>query len=165
LVSKRDIYQFGEHLLLTVCSSVVVLLSLLPLYISLPPYNFSSGQQGLTYLSSVVFVILGALLGGHCNDYLSRRLARRNNGVFEPEMRFPVIIFPMIVVPIGLVLFGVGIDHQWHWIVPVVGAGMVNFGLPAIPGMFSPYIMDAYYPIVMDASIVSYSLSMLLTFH
>jgi hypothetical protein len=70
-------------------------------------------------------------------------------------MRIPVIIFPTIIVPLGLILFGVGIKNEWHWIVPIIGAGMVNFGLPALPAIMSPYIMDSYYPLAMDCLIVS----------
>jgi hypothetical protein len=32
---------------------------------------------------------------------------------------------------------------------------MVNFGLPALPAIMSPYIMDSYYPLAMDCLIVS----------
>lgn len=69
-------------------------------------------------------------------------------------MRIPVITFPTIIVPLGLILFGVGIKNEWHWIVPIIGAGMVNFGLPALPAIMSPYIMDSYYPVAMDCLIV-----------
>jgi hypothetical protein len=125
-----------------------------PIYLA-EIYHFKAGAQGLTSLGAFVGVNLGALFCGHLNDLLSHRLAKRNQGVFEPEMRIPVIIFPTIIVPLGLILFGVGIKNEWHWIIPVIGAGMVNFGLPALPAIMSPYIMDSYYPLAMDCLIVS----------
>jgi hypothetical protein len=134
--------------------SVVVLLSLQPIYLA-EIYHFKAGAQGLASLGAFVGVNLGALFCGHLNDLLSHRLAKRNQGVFEPEMRIPVIIFPTVIVPLGLILFGVGIKNEWHWIVPIIGAGMVNFGLPALPAIMSPYIMDSYYPLAMDCLIVS----------
>jgi len=132
----------------------VVLLSLQPISLA-EIYHFKAGAQGLASLGAFVGVNLGAFFCGHLNDLLSRRLAKRNQGVFEPEMRIPVIIFPTIIVPLGLILFGVGIKNEWHWIVPIIGAGMVNFGLPALPAIMSPYIMDSYYPLAMDCLIVS----------
>lgn len=143
--------------------SVVVLLSLQPIYLA-EIYHFKAGAQGLASLGSFVGVSLGALCCGYFNDLLSHRLAKRNHGVFEPEMRIPVIIFPTVIVPLGLILFSVGIKNEWHWIGPVIGAGMVNFGLPSLPAIMSPYIMDSYYPLAMDCLIVSlnYELACLL---
>ncbi len=69
-------------------------------------------------------------------------------------MRLPVVLFPATVVPVGLILFGVGVHNQFHWIVPVIGVGCVGCGLCAIPSVTMPYLMDSYYPVAMDALIV-----------
>ncbi|KAH8816701.1 major facilitator superfamily domain-containing protein [Xylogone sp. PMI_703] len=135
-------------------SCVVVLISLLPSSLGAPPYNFSVSAQGLVFLAPVIGNLAGALIGGHMNDYISHYSARKNNGVFEPEMRLPVVIFPATIVPLGLVLFGVGIHKQFHWIVPVIGVGCVGCGLSSIPSVTMPYLLDSYYPIAIDCLIL-----------
>lgn len=112
-------------------------------------------MQGLTYLAFVLGNIIGAYLCGRCNDLVSRRLARRNHGVFEPEMRLPVVLVPIITTPIGLVLIGVAFEHHWHWIVPCIGFVLVATGFTGIPCISQPYLMDSYFPVAMDCLIVS----------
>lgn len=134
---------------------MVVLTSILPLEISAPPYNFSAGQQGLTFIAALIGNAFGSYVGGYCNDLISQRSARKNGGVFEPEMRLPVVIFPGVMVPAGLIMFGVGIHNKSHWILPVFGFGMVAIGLNAIPSVVEPYLLDSYYPVAMETIIVS----------
>lgn len=134
---------------------MVVLTSILPLEISAPPYNFSSSQQGLAFIAALIGNVFGAYVGGYCNDLISQRSARRNGGVFEPEMRLPVLLFPGLLVPAGLVMFGVGIHNKDHWIVPIFGFGLIATGLTAIPSVVEPYLLDSYYPVAMETIIVS----------
>lgn len=49
-----------------------------------PPYNMSPTGIGLLGISSLVAGILG-FLAGPIDDWLCKVMARRNNGVYEPE--------------------------------------------------------------------------------
>ena len=137
---------------------VVVMISLIPVYLGAPPYNFSIGQQGLVYLSSCIGNVFGSVFCGWLNDKVSQSATRRNHGVFEPEMRLPVTIFPALLVPTGLIMFGVGINNGVHWIVPVVGVGLVGVALTGIGSIIQPYLMDSYSPILFDCLVVSIAL-------
>ena len=46
---------------------------------------------------------------------LTVRLARRNNGISEPEHTLYLFVASMILVPFSLVLYGVGVVHHIHW--------------------------------------------------
>jgi MFS family permease len=127
----------------------------LPLEIGAPPYNFSISQQGLTFIAPCIGNIFAAFCCGYLNDILGVFSARRNHGVFEPEMRLPVVAIPALLVPAGLAMFGVGVAKHAHWIVPVVGDGLVAVGLTGIASVAQPYLMDSYFPVSMDALIVS----------
>ncbi len=137
---------------------MVILISLLPLEIGAPPYNFSISQQGLTFIAPCIGNIFAAFCCGYLNDVVSQFSARRNHGVFEPEMRLPVMAIPALLVPAGLVMFGVGVAKHNHWIVPVIGDGLIAVGLTGIPSIVQPYLMDSYFPVSMDALIVSLGL-------
>ena len=50
-----------------------------------PPYNFSVEQLGLLCIGGVVASLLG-FSAGPLNDWLCKVMARRNNGIYEPEV-------------------------------------------------------------------------------
>lgn len=144
--------RLTDHL---VPSSYLVLITLIPIYLGAPPYNFTIGQQGLVYLASVICQVIGAFSCGFMNDKLSQWSTKRNRGVFEPEMRLPVTIVPIVLVPAGLLMFGIGVAHQAHWIVPVIGSGLVASATTAIPAICQTYLMDSYPPITYECNTVS----------
>jgi hypothetical protein len=49
-------------------------------------------------------MLSGAAIGGYLTDVYSKWRARRNDGVFEPEYRLPLLIFPGVLVPVGTLL-------------------------------------------------------------
>lgn len=46
---------------------------------------------------------------------LTVRLARRNNGISEPEHILYLFVASMVLVPFSLVLYGVGVVYHTHW--------------------------------------------------
>ncbi|KAK6373736.1 hypothetical protein LTS17_008229 [Exophiala oligosperma] len=140
-----SVLSFSIHV-----TAVVVLITTIPVYFSAPPYNFGAGQQGLVFLSSCIGNAFGSIFCGYVNDKVSQWSTRRNNGVFEPEMRLPPVIFPAVLVPVGLIMFGVGVNNGIHWIVPVIGVGLVGIALTGIGSIIQPYLMDSYTPVLFD---------------
>ncbi len=47
----------------------------------------------------------------------------RNRGIREPEFRLPAIAISVITAPLGLVLYGAGLQYKLH-MVPIVGLGL-----------------------------------------
>ena len=72
-------------------------------------------------------------------------------------MRLPMMLIPIIFGPAGLLMYGIGIAKQAHWIVPVFGDGLVGVALTGAPSFLQPYIMDSYYPVSGDALIVGFA--------
>lgn len=77
----------------------------------LPPYNLSSVGVGLIQLAPFVGSIIGFFVAGPLNDRLCIWLAKRNNGIFEPEFRLWLSFVATITVPGGMLIFGVGMAH------------------------------------------------------
>ena len=51
-----------------------------------PPYSFRVSTIGLLLISGIVAEIIG-FISGPINDWTCKFMARRNNGIYEPEVR------------------------------------------------------------------------------
>lgn len=69
-----------------------------------PPYNFTPGINSLIYIPMIIGTVFGTYFGGAFTDRLAEWFARKNNGVFEPEIRLIAMIFPFFIVPMGLLM-------------------------------------------------------------
>ena len=138
-----------EYGLMTACGTLTV--TSLSSVMTEEPYNFSASGIGLMGLPSFIGVSIGTLVCGPLSDYLAVTLAKRNKGVFEPEMRLWPALICTPFVPAGLFMFGIGLKHKVHWIVPAVGLALTSFGnVPACSTALT-YLTDSY----TDVSILS----------
>lgn len=90
-----------------VITFLVYLASVNSIVFSGAPYNFSTAGVGLMFVGPFIGNMIGSVYGGLLGDMVVVRLARKNNGVFEPEMRLYILILPAILVGAGLMVFGV----------------------------------------------------------
>ena len=90
-------------------------------------YKFEPYQSGLCFISAFVGSVVGIAFGGHLTDLVADRFTKRNRGIREPEMRLPVPIMSTCAAPVSLILYGVGIQHKWHWMVPTLGLGLREY--------------------------------------
>ncbi|WRT66195.1 uncharacterized protein IL334_003148 [Kwoniella shivajii] len=95
--------------------------------LSVEPYNMSSSAIGLTFISSLIASFPAAAFGGYFVDWYGLRQARRNHGISEAEHKLNLYIICLIATPIGLLMMGLGPYYSAHWIVFVIGCGIVNF--------------------------------------
>ncbi|KAI7346094.1 MFS general substrate transporter [Hortaea werneckii] len=114
------------------------------------PYNFSSSMVGLSYLSCLLGVIAAALYTGYFSDWMALRLARRNNGIFEPEHRLWGFALPTLVLPASLILSGVGAAHGVHWFGLIVAMFGTAFCNTAGITLSVNYLVDSYHEISGD---------------
>ncbi|KAI1033392.1 hypothetical protein LB503_008507 [Fusarium chuoi] len=85
-----------------------------------------------------------ALMAGPFNDKLVLFLTRRNRGWLEPEFRLWVFIPMAFLMSGGLLLHGVGAANSLPWIGPVVGMGLVGFGLTVAAALRMAYVVDCH---------------------
>lgn len=89
-----------------------VMTTALSTYMLDPPYNFSASQIGLMSLAPFIGSTLGSIICGPISDKLVLILSRRNNGIYEPEMRFWVFL-PFIPFQVaGAFWFGYALDGK-----------------------------------------------------
>lgn len=111
---------------------------------TLPPYNFGSAQIGLMGIPPFVGTCLATLICGPLSDTLALRLAKRNGGIFEPEMRLWLCLIFTPLVPAGLFMFGIGLNNGSHWLLPAFGLGISAFGVVPASSVALTYLTDAY---------------------
>ena len=86
----------------------------------------------------------GCLICGPVSDWMILRLARRHNGVYEPEMRLWVFV-PFIPFQVaGAFWFGYAIQQGESWGAVAAAFGICNFGSAPIQSVALTYIIDAY---------------------
>jgi len=98
-------------------------------------YKFEAWQSGLCFVSGLIGALLGILGGGYASDVTANFFTARNGGIREPEMRLPAVTIGLIASPLGLVLYGVGINNQLHWMVPTLGLGFRKSPSPPRAGV------------------------------
>ncbi|KAF6832086.1 major facilitator superfamily transporter [Colletotrichum musicola] len=130
-----------------------VLVTTLSRWMAQAPYNFNPDQIGLMSLAPFAGSTLGTLLCGPLSDWWILFLARRNGGVYEPEMRLWVMAAFAPFVPVGMVLFGVGLGSGWPWPVLAVAYGLCSFGTAPAGTISLTYMTDAFTEIVGDAMV------------
>jgi hypothetical protein len=109
-----------------------------------PPYNFSASQIGLMSLAPFVGSTLGSIVVGPVSDYVALQLAKRNNGIYEPEMRFWVFI-PFVPFQVaGAWWFGYSLAEGKSWAQVAVAFGVCNFGSAPLQSIALTYMLDAY---------------------
>ncbi|KAJ5649954.1 uncharacterized protein N7484_003677, partial [Penicillium longicatenatum] len=138
--------QYG---IMTACTTVPV--TTLSSVMTLPPYNFGSAQIGLMGIPPFLGTSIGTLVCGPLSDYIALYLARRNNGIFEPEMRLWLSLVFTPFVPAGLFMFGIGLNNGSHWLLPAFGLGICGFGVVPASSAALTYLTDAYTDIIADS--------------
>lgn len=100
-----------------------------PLYTK--TYGFNSTDVGFAYFGAVVGMVLGhvsnaplsllltnvfrSLWVAFAGPRLVLRLARRNNGIAEPEHILWLFLASLICVPFAMLLWGLGAAYKIHW--------------------------------------------------
>lgn len=109
-----------------------------------PPWNFSAAGIGLMSLPPMIGTTLGTLICGPMSDWTILWLSKRNNGIFEPEMRLWVMAPFVLFLPLGAFVFGYALNNGWSWPVIAVSYAISNFGSAPISSIALTYITDCY---------------------
>ena len=113
-------------------------------YMTKPPYNFTSDQIGLMSVPRIIGVSIGALIIGPMSDWTIVYLARRKNGIYEPEMRLWCMLPFLLFIPAGALLFGIGLNNHLPWPIIAVGLMLYNIGVIPINSVTITYLTDSY---------------------
>ncbi|KAF4472465.1 multidrug resistant [Fusarium albosuccineum] len=108
-------------------------------------YGFSSVGAGLSFIAGGVGNLLGLMFVG----YLSDKLIRDSKGegkTIQPEQRLDLrlTVPTALSLPVGLIMYGWTAQERLHWIVPMIGTGIMGFGMIGIFMISQTYLVDAF---------------------
>lgn len=95
-----------------------------------PPYNLSPQNVGnLIGIAPLIGSALGTISSGLLSDWISRRLAVRNAGAYEPEFRLLILIPFVITISAGTFGLGMAIETGQSYIICGVFLAILNFAI------------------------------------
>ncbi|KAF7731399.1 hypothetical protein EC973_000207 [Apophysomyces ossiformis] len=108
-------------------------------------YGFDSWQTGLSFLGAGIGNVLGSVLSGKISDYLLKKARSRRGGIPKKEDRLTLNAWPggFILIPFGVLLFGWSVMLRLIYWVPIVGFGIVCFGMSQVYASGYGYLVDA----------------------
>jgi len=133
-------------LLFTTCISWLVLISVtLSQIFSAPPYNFSVAAVGASNVSSFVATLLATGAAGPLIDGIARIMSKKNNGIFEPEFRLPVMVSYVAFTATGFFAWGQSLYNQNPWPIPIIVCmGLINLGVQLGTSAVVTYVTDCH---------------------
>ncbi|KAK9718044.1 hypothetical protein K7432_005773 [Basidiobolus ranarum] len=108
-------------------------------------YNLNSSQTGLTYLGAGVGNIIGSFAGGMLSDYFLKkaRSARGGQNIPEDRLGLNAWISGILFIPGGILIFGWSVYYGVSLAAPIIGFGILCFGLMQITTSISTYLVDS----------------------
>lgn len=108
-------------------------------------YGFNTSSTGLTNLAPLAGTFVGMWYGGPFVDWLSIKLAKRNNGILEAEYRLWAMIAPTIINGVGVIVYGVASNNEAPWPLPVIlGQGFLGFSMASTGPICLTYAIESY---------------------
>lgn len=108
-------------------------------------YGFGAVGAGLSFIGGGVGNLLGLAFVGYLSDKAIRE--RQSKGLpSKPEERLNLTLTvpTAVALPLGLIMYGWTAEKHLHWIVPMIGTGIMGFGMIGIFMIIQTYLVDAY---------------------
>ncbi|KAL4900475.1 hypothetical protein BDW74DRAFT_182806 [Aspergillus multicolor] len=127
------------------------------------PYNWSSGPTGLMFLAALIGSFIGMATGA-LGDILTLRLAKRNNGYKEPEMRLYTLGLSFIYGAVGYFMYGWSASQGKSWVLIAVGLGGMIAQQVSAASVATAYAMECFEGISSELVVVLAICSSLVNF-
>ncbi|KAJ4147527.1 hypothetical protein LMH87_002039 [Akanthomyces muscarius] len=117
------------------------------------PYNLDRRGLALLDLGPLLGHFLGSLIVPPLSDYWIAARARRNGGVYEPEMRLWFALGGGVFVAAGILIFGLGIADKAPIAILLMSYIFFSFGYAICQETSLTYITDCYHNMIGDAMV------------
>jgi MFS family permease len=109
-------------------------------------YNWPDRSASYINCGQIVTSLLALPIFGLGSDRLIAWVAKRRNGIHEPEIRLLPLILPIIVGVFTAVLYGLGATHptSYHWFVYAWAVAAYYFTFVGANIVAITYLLDSY---------------------
>lgn len=116
-------------------------------------YGFSALQLAFFTMTAWAGIIAAQVYGYLSNDRIPLAVARRACGLWRPEFRLANTLLPGFLLPIGLAIYGVGLQLHLHYMVLALASFLIWFAaLLALPVCYN-YIVECFVQTPVEASV------------
>ncbi|KAL9125054.1 MAG: hypothetical protein Q9217_005693 [Psora testacea] len=101
--------------------------------------------QGLLFIGLLLGTLFSeALCSGRLSDYIVAKLAGKRHGMRVPEMRLWLAYPAALLSAIGLIVWGISVDKQYHWMVGQIAFFLFAAGIQMGNTVITSYVVDSY---------------------
>jgi MFS family permease len=136
IVIAGFIFAFG-------CTAGIVSFNTISAIMTEPPYGWSTTATGLLFFAALVGNIVGWMTGV-LSDFVVIHLARKNNGIKEPEMRLWTLCLSFVYAAVGYQLYGWGAHYGMHWMTIGFGVGCMIAHQVSACSIATAYAMECF---------------------
>ncbi|KAG8416170.1 hypothetical protein J3459_013716 [Metarhizium acridum] len=115
------------------------------------PYNLDSFDMGLLGLAPFVGHTLGSVVVAALSDRWMVHLARKNGGIYHPEMRLWLAIPGAILTCAGILIFGIAVAKVAPLFLIGFSSAVFGLGFSISLDVALAYITDCYHNMIGDA--------------
>ncbi len=109
-----------------------------------PPYNLTPAQIGLTNVPLAIAAFIFTPLSGWMADALPMWMAKRNNGVYEPEFRLVLMAIAIPLSTAGFIGFGISVERGLSLTWCLVWITMHSIAVPFASQAAISYVIDCH---------------------
>lgn len=106
--------------------------------------NLGPAQIGLTNLPLLVVGLIGSPLSGWMADAVAKFMAKRNNGIFEPEFRLTLMLIATPLATAGFLGFGMSVQNGAPLVWPIVFMSIHSLSVPFASQASLTYVIDCH---------------------
>ncbi|KAI1629195.1 putative MFS transporter [Exophiala viscosa] len=136
IVCAGIIFAFG-------CTAGIVSFNTISEILTDDPYDWGTGPTGLIFLAALVGSFIG-MGTGYFGDQIVLRLARRNNGYKEPEMRLWALCFSFVYGGVGYFAYGWCSKEGESWVGIAFGLGAMIAQQVSATSIATTYAMECF---------------------
>ncbi|KAB5559838.1 major facilitator superfamily domain-containing protein [Coniochaeta sp. 2T2.1] len=107
-------------------------------------YDFDAMHAGYVYIGPFIGGVLGTAVAGKLSDVIVQWMARRNDGLYEPEFRLVMMLPVAITTGAGLIGFGWTAEARENWLIPTFFFSLVGFGCSLGSTTSITFVVDSY---------------------
>lgn len=108
-------------------------------------YGFTARGAGLSFISSGIGNLLGlATMGIFSDKIIQHRIAQGYPTRPEDRLSLFLTVPSTLVLPLGLIMYGWTVENHVHWIAPMVGTGLIGYGMIGIIMSVQTYLVDSF---------------------